>query len=77
MDDNIKKILEELQSMADAQLKLKSEVEFLLKEGDQIKDKLQNSDRLFSITESINTVMNELDSLELEYDNKLTEYNKK
>jgi len=77
MNDNIKKILEELQSMADAQLKLKSEVEFLLKEGDQIKDKLQNSDRLFSITESINTVMNELDSLELEYDNKLTEYNKK
>ncbi len=62
-----KEYLQELQVIADKHSETKDAIEYLLKEGDGIKDKLKESERVFGITESINKMMLDLDLLEEEY----------
>lgn len=74
MEKDSKKIMKELQEIADKHLALKQEAESLIQVGEKIEDKLSNSDRIFSIAESVNKIMNEIDELEEEYHKKLDEY---
>jgi hypothetical protein len=71
-----KEYLQELQVIADKHSETKDAIEYLLKEGDGIKDKLKESERVFGITESINKMMLDLDLLEEEYDSILLDYKK-
>jgi len=76
MEKDTKKIIIELQEIADKHLILKNEIEFLIQEGEKIEDKLKDSDRLFSIAESINKIMEEIEETENKYHNVLEEYKK-
>ena len=76
MEKDTKKIIIELQEIADKHLVLKNEIEFLIKEGEKIEDKLKDSDRVFSIAESINKIMEEIEETEERYHNVLEEYKK-
>ncbi len=68
-----KEKLKELQELADKHESLKKEVEYLISEGEKIEDKLKESERIFAITETINSIMEEIEILEEEYNKKLEE----
>lgn len=70
-----KEYIEELQKLSDKHTSLKNEIESLLKEGENIKDKFKESARVFSITEAINILFKELESIEEQYDSLLKKYN--
>jgi len=67
-----KEKLIKVQKIVDEHTLLSSEIEFLLKEGENIIDKLQESERIFAITETINSIMKEMELLELEYEELIT-----
>ena len=69
--------IKELQDLADKHEDLKKEIEYFVKEADAIEDKLLHSDRLFSLTESINKTFVELDEIEIKYNELLKEYKNK
>ena len=72
-----KEYLTELQEISDKHTSMKKEVEDLLKSGDEIKDKLKESKKIFSITEIINSIMADMDDLEEKYYLILKEYKDK
>lgn len=69
-----KEYLTELQEISDSHSKKKEAIEYILKEGEEIRDKFKESARVFEITETINKMMLELEDLELKYDSILLEY---
>ncbi len=69
-----KEYLTELQEISDSHIQKKEAIEYILKEGDEIRDKFKESARVFEITETINKMMLELEDLELKYDSILLEY---
>lgn len=77
MEKTNKEYIKELQVLTDKHDSLKNEAESLLKKGESIKDKLKDSERVFSITESINTIMLEIDEVENEYYSILDDYKKR
>ncbi len=77
MEKTNKEYIKEIQDLADLHSSLKQEVQNLLNEGDLIKDKLKDSERVFSITESINSIMIEIEDVEDKYYSIIEEYKKR
>ena len=72
-----KEYLTELQILADKHTSLKESCEGLLKEGDSIQDKVKGSERIFSITKTIDSIMVDMDLIADEYDQVLENYKNK
>lgn len=68
-----------MQDLADKFIELESEVERLLKSGEDIKDlhKPENQEQLSDIMEAVGIVMKEIEELEIEYNKRSEEIRNK